>query len=221
MEYTREILMGALAGALVLGASQELQGQITGGDLLNEAPLTPVPTEMTFEEYQDMNRRLTVGLALTAVPLPGMVHFYAGENKTGWLLLGTAALGVASIVAGVGDSDAGEFPDSDFQLLILNQGADNERRYKKIPTAITGVDTIYQLREIFRESKPARPLLLVVGVALIGGEILYDFLHGIKIIEQKRDQVRYKYGKLLGNVSIQPDFDFRQGRAGITLSMGL
>lgn len=221
MGYTRKFFMGALAGVLILGVGQGLKAQITGGDLLNEAPLTAVPAEMTFKEYQDMNRRLTIGLALTALPVPGMVHFYAGENKTGWLLLGTAALGVASIVAGVGDDDAGDFPASDFQLLILNPGAENERRYKKIPAAITGVDTTYQLREIFREAKPARPLLVLVGVALIGGEILYDFLHGIKIIEHKRDLVRYKYGKLLGNVSIQPDFDFRQGRAGITLSLGL
>ena len=221
MGYAREIFLGAMAGVLALGAGQGLKGQITGGDLLNEAPLTSVPAEMTFKEYQDMNRRLTIGLALSALPVPGMVHFYADEKKTGWRLLGTVALGVVSIVAGVGDGDAGEFPNSDFQLLILNPGAENERRYKKVPTAITGPDTTFQLREIFRETKPAQPLLVVAGVALIGGSILYDFLHGIMIIEQKRDKVRYKYGQLLGNVSLRPDFDLRQGRAGITLSLGL
>ncbi len=221
MGYAREIFLGAMAGVLALGAGQGLKGQITGGDLLNEAPLTSVPAEMTFKEYQDMNRRLTIGLALSALPVPGMVHFYAGEKRTGWLLLGTAALGVASIVAGTVNSAAGDFPDSDFQLLILNPGAVNDRRYKKIPTAITGADTTYQLREIFRDAKPARPLLVLAGVVLIGGDILYDFLHGIMIIEQKRDKVRYKYGQLLGNVSLRPDFDLQQGRAGITLSLGL
>ncbi len=54
-----------------------LNAQIVGGDILNEAPLMAVPEEMTFEEYRDMNRRLTVGLALAAIPIPGMVHFYA------------------------------------------------------------------------------------------------------------------------------------------------
>jgi len=59
-----------------------LNGQgLSGGDLLNETPLYPVPAEMTFEEYQDMNRRLTIGLALTSIPIPGIVHSYAGEKK--------------------------------------------------------------------------------------------------------------------------------------------
>ena len=52
-----------------------LLGQgIPSGDILNETPLYPVPAEMTFEEYQDMNRRLTIGLALTSIPIPGIVQ---------------------------------------------------------------------------------------------------------------------------------------------------
>ena len=51
---------------------------VPGGDMLTETPLYPVPAEMTFEEYQDMNRRLTIGLALTSIPIPGIVHRYAG-----------------------------------------------------------------------------------------------------------------------------------------------
>ncbi|SVC87315.1 uncharacterized protein METZ01_LOCUS340169, partial [marine metagenome] len=54
-----------------------------GGDILDEIPLHPLPEEMTFEEYQDMNRRLSIGLALAAtVPVPGIVHQYAGEKET-------------------------------------------------------------------------------------------------------------------------------------------
>ena len=54
---------------------------VSGGDMLTETPLYPVPAEMTFEEYPDMNRRLTIGLALTSIPVPGIVHRYAGEKK--------------------------------------------------------------------------------------------------------------------------------------------
>ena len=66
---------------------------------LNEVPLVPLPEGMTWEEYRDMNRRLSVGLALSAIPVPGMMHFYAGEPKTGRRLLTTGLLGAASIVA--------------------------------------------------------------------------------------------------------------------------
>ena len=45
-------------------------------DVLNEINIHPIPEEMTFEEYTDMNRRLTVGLVLSAVPYPGIIHSY-------------------------------------------------------------------------------------------------------------------------------------------------
>ena len=55
--------------------------QSLGGDILNESPLTPIPEEMTFEEYRDMNRRLTIGIALSSIPIPGLIHDYAGDKK--------------------------------------------------------------------------------------------------------------------------------------------
>ena len=50
-------------------------------DILSENPINPIPKEMTFEEYQDMNKRLNVGLLLAAIPIPGTIHHYAGEQK--------------------------------------------------------------------------------------------------------------------------------------------
>ena len=64
----------ALAMALVLPSSALAQGT---GDVLNEAPLIPVPQDMTYEEYQDMNRRISTGLMRSVIPVPGMMHFYA------------------------------------------------------------------------------------------------------------------------------------------------
>ena len=52
-----------------------------GNDTLSENPIYPIPAEMTFDEYQDMNRRLNVGLLLAAIPIPGTIHHYAGEKK--------------------------------------------------------------------------------------------------------------------------------------------
>ena len=37
------------------------QTRINNPETLSETPLYPVPAEMTFEEYQDMNRRLSQG----------------------------------------------------------------------------------------------------------------------------------------------------------------
>lgn len=195
-----------------------INAQIQGGDLLNEAPLVPIPKDMTFEEYQDMNRRLTVGLVLAAIPIPGTIHFYAGEKKTGMIILGTAALGLGSIFLGAVSLEEGDFPDTDFNLLILNPGdKDRERRYEKIPVEVTGMDTTYTLKEIFREKKGGGGALILLGAALIIGDIAYDFIHGIKTIEKKRDRVRYKYGQQLG-FNISPDIDLNSNTVGLRFS---
>lgn len=194
-----------------------VNGQFSGGDLLNEAPLVPIPVDMTFEEYQDMNRRLTVGLALAAIPIPGMIHFYAGEKKTGLIILGTAAAGLGSILIGAASLDEGDFPESDFNLLILNPNQDSERRYEKIPDEVTGMDTTFSLKEIFREEKGGSGALILLGAALILGDIVYDFVHGIKTIENKRDRVRYKYGQQLG-FTFSPDINLNRDTVGFRLS---
>ena len=95
-----------------------LPAQTGGGDILNEAPLAAVPQGMTFEEYRDMNRRLTVALALAAIPIPGMVHFYADERKTGWLILGSAAVGAVGIAVGALSMSDGDFPETDFHKCL-------------------------------------------------------------------------------------------------------
>ena len=169
------------------------------GDTLNEAPLTPVPPAMTFEEYSDMNRRLSVGLMWRAIPLPGMLHFYAGEKKTGKRLVKRSLLGLASMVAGAIMHCEGDFPDTDFDVVVLNAGdKDKERRYEKIPFELDGEVTQYRLHEIKRKGEGGLGgPLIILGAGVIAYDFLYDFVHGIKVIEEKRDRVRFKYGQQL------------------------
>ena len=219
----KRTIWSIIAGSILLSAftAQPVSAQVQGGDLLNETPLSKIPAEMTFEEYRDMNRRLTIGLALAAIPVPGMIHFYADEKKTGWRILGTAAVGLGSILVGAAIAEEGDFPESDFDVLILNPGdKDRERQFKKIPIRISSTDTIYQLQEIHREVSGAGIALVALGAAILIGDIAYDLLHGIKIIEEKRDRARFKYGKLL-SISIEPDIDLGMNSAGFKLSFNL
>ena len=185
--------MVGLALALVLPSSAVAQGT---GDVLNEAPLIPIPQDMTYEEYQDMNRRISTGLMRSAIPVPGMMHFYAGEPTTGKWLLATGLAGVASIIAGAALFEEGEFAETDFDVLVINGGKDKERRYEKIPVSLEGETPKYRLREIQRDGGVGGPLV-ALGVITIAGSMIYDFLHGIEVIETKRDLVRFKYGKRL------------------------
>ena len=185
--------MVGLALALVLPSSAVAQGT---GDVLNETPLLPIPQDMTYEEYQDMNRRISTGLMRSAIPVPGMMHFYAGEPTTGKWLLATGLAGVASIIAGAALWEEGEFAETDFDVLVINAGKDKERRYEKIPVSLEGETPKYRLREIQRDGGVGGPLV-ALGVITIAGSMIYDFLHGIEVIETKRDRVRFKYGKRL------------------------
>jgi len=172
------------------------------GESLSESPLTPIPAQMTLEEYKDMNRRLSVGLMLRAIPLPGIMHYYAGEPEIGKRLWRRSLLGVAAIIAGAAmlDSDENDFETSDFDVLILNEGnKKRERRYEQIPVEIEDGNTQFRLREIDRKGgfMPGGPLI-IAGVATIAYSLIYDFYKGIRVIEDKRDRVRHKYGAQLG-----------------------
>ncbi len=212
MKYTAKSFSILTISLLFINLSL-LNAQIVGGDILNEAPLMPVPEEMTFEEYRDMNRRLTVGLVLAAIPIPGVIHFYADEPKTGWRILGTAAGGVLGIAVGALSMEEGDFPDSDYETVVLN-----ERHYEKIPTGIFLNDTTYRLNEITREREGAGGLLVLLGAVVLISDIAYDFIHGIKVIEEKRDRVRYKYGQQISSIGLEPSFDSEAGAVGVKFS---
>jgi len=205
---------------LVFVSSLTAQSNV-GGDILDEIPLHPVPEEMTFEEYQDMNRRLGIGLALAAtVPVPGIVHHYAGEKETAKKLFYISAGGFATFIAAAVTSDPVEleWPESDYEIFYLNEGQDNERRFEKIPTGMNGDSTYFKFNQIYKEESRGDGKLFVLGAAAILGVYLYDTIHGLKMIHDKREAVRYKFGKNL-KLSLRPSLDPFAREAGIGLQL--
>jgi hypothetical protein len=201
--------------------AHKAHGQIQqGGDVLNEAPLTKIPQDMTYEEYRDMNRRLNIGLVLAAIPVPGLIHFYAGEKKFGWYILGTATLGLGTIIGGAAIDGEGNFPESDYDLFIINRGTKKEKRFEKIPTKLSSTDTTYKLNEIYREGSNASIALVIAGAVIIVGDIVFDLVHGIYTIEKKRDKVRFKYGKLMG-LDIRPNINLKNRSTGVNIQISL
>ena len=213
----------ALSLTLCLVQSQAVSAEINGGaEMLNEVPLWPVPSEMTLEEYTDANRRLGVGLALMAVPIPGSLHFYAGERKQGWKHVGAAVLGVASIVAGaaiVDDKDG--WKSSDFEILDIVGQNGKTRRYEKVPVEEEAGATNYELRKLDRKnSGEGGAVLIVAGAGLVIGQFLHGWIDGIRTIERKRDAVRFKYGKSSGfGLSLVPEADLKKRKFGAALAL--
>ena len=191
---------------------------VPGGDMLTETPLYPVPAEMTFEEYQDMNRRLTIGLALTSIPIPGIVHRYAGEKKKARRLFMIGAGGLGLMIAGASMMGEEKWPESDYNLLILNAGKKNEIRYEKIPINQFGDDIEYKLIPMNKQSDGSGGGLIILGALVLVGDIFYDWLHGWKMIVNKRDAVRYKYGQQI-QVSVRPEVNLNTQSAGINFRL--
>ena len=211
--------MKTIISILLLVSLMYAQEQSPGGDVLNESPLMPVPADMTFEEYRDMNRRLTVGLALTAVPIPGLIHDYAGEKKIAKRIRKVALSSVGLIIAGafMAGDDKGEWQDTDYNIYVEGEG-DSELRYEMIPTGMIGNDVTYDLKPLNRkQGSGGGGLLIVLGVGLLVADIIYDVYHGVKIIEEKRDAVRFKYGKQL-NFSYAPEMNFKNNYAGVKMT---
>ena len=185
------------------------------GEVLNEMPLTAVPGQMTFEEYEDMHRGLFQGFLYSGIP--GGWHFYAGEEKTGWILAGTVVAGIGMIIAGASlHEETDEWSDSDYETIDVAG-----QRYEQIPKSsrLVGDDltTNFELRALEKKYEDnGGGLLIGLGAAAIVGSYLYDFLGGVSVIESKRRRVRYKYGK---DMNAGVTFDPRTGQPRLSMQL--
>ena len=190
-------------------------------EALSETPLYPIPAEMTFEEYQDMNRRMSLAVAWSSIPVPGITHYYAGEKKKAKQLFYIGLGGLACRIAGAGSAEENIWPDTTGNLrdnyVIHNEGQDNEKWFERIPVSMEGDVVYYDLKEVGKEPKGGGGLI-ALGVLILVGDFVYDRLWGFQKIEEKRDRVRYKYGQQL-QFSIKPKIEPLAGGFGLSLNV--
>jgi len=212
--FMKNVLIISMLSSLLLCQSNQQS------EILSETPLHPIPAEMTFEEYQDMNRRMSLGVGLAFIPIPGVVHRYAGEKKIANKLTYISLGGLASLIVSMSDNiEKKEWRDSDYEVLIMNQGLENETRFEKIPIEITENDSIrYKLNQVYERVSYSggSPALGAIGLIAIVGSYYYDVFHGLKTIHDKREQVRYKYGKEI-KFSLRPSYDVFASKAKLNL----
>ncbi len=190
-------------------------------EALSETPLYPIPAEMTFEEYQDMNRRMSLAVAWSSIPVPGITHYYAGEKKKAKQLFYIGLGGLCCIIAGAGSEEEKIWPDTTGNLrdnyVIHNEGQDNEKWFERIPVSMEGDVVHYDLKDVGKEPKGGGGLI-ALGVLVLVGDFVYDRLWGFQKIEEKRDRVRYKYGQQL-QFSIKPKMEPLAGGFGLSLNV--
>ncbi|MBT3665650.1 hypothetical protein HN537_08470 [bacterium] len=212
----RNILLVMISTSVLVSQSNQQS------EILSETPLHPIPKEMTFEEYQDMNRRMSIGVGLAFIPIPGMIHRYAGEKTIATKLTYISLGGLASLIASMSNNiEKKEWRDSDYEILIMNQGLENETRFEKIPLEITGNDSIrYKLNQVYEyvSYSGGAPALGALGLIAIVGSYYYDVYHGLKMIHDKREKVRFKYGKKM-KFAFRPSYDVFASKAKLNLDI--
>ena len=200
----KKIITISLFASILLSQSNQQN------EILSETPLYPIPESMTFEEYQDMNRRMSIGVGLAFIPIPGIVHRYAGEKELAKKLSYFTIGGLISLIGSMsGNEQKKEWSDSDYEILIMNQGLENEIRFEKVPIETIGSDSIkYRLNQVYEKVtySGGSPALVALGFVAIFGSYYYDVFHGLKVIHDKREAVRYKYGKQL-KFSLRTSYD--------------
>ena len=199
----------------------QTSNNFTNADPLSETPLYPIPEKMTFEEYEDMNRRLSQALLWSSIPLPGITHYYAGEKKMAKRLFYVGMGGLACIIGGSLYISESTWPDYDENLHIIhNQGTDNERRYERVPVSMEGDIIHYDLKEIYKLNDGSGGGLIALGVAVLIGDFIFDRLKGLHLIEKKRNKVRYKYGQQL-KFTYKPSLYFSNNSNGLGMELTL
>ena len=191
---------------------------VTNVDPLSETPLFPIPSEMTLDEYQDMNRRLSQAFLWSSIPIPGITHHYAGEKKMAKRLFYIGMGGVACVIGGSLSMDEPTWPEYNENIHIIhNQGTDDERRYERIPVTMEGDIIHYQLKEIHKQGSRGGGLI-ALGIAIIVGDFIYDRLKGFQLIEEKCNKVRYKYGQQI-KFTYKPNFYYSYGQSELGMKL--
>ena len=179
---------------------------------LSENALYSIPEEMTLEEYDDMNKHLNVAILYSTTGIPGIVHSYAGEKNTAKKIRWATAGGVLSVIGGSMLSKEDGWQDSDYATIDIDG-----IRYEKIPSWEDESGTFYYDYKQLEKKYTGGEGLMILGVGVIFVSYFYDFFHGIKVIEEKRNKVRFKYGKML-NLGFEPTYNLDKKEVGFNLS---
>jgi len=201
------------------------------GEPLLEVPIHKIPQGMTLHDYEDANRRISMGMFYAITP--GGMHFYADESQTGWVLLGTVAGGFAAIIAASQTARDVTQVNNEFETTTIGPNT-----YYKIPVETTGANNenaTYRLKRVETSRKgltDTGAALAATGVLAIFGSYVWDIFHGIRVIEKKRSLARYKFGRLNAAqttkrnekapspiVELKPMVDPQQGAGGLQIDM--
>ena len=124
-----------------------------------------IPQEMTYEEFKILSTDLRMQDMMIAVVLPGHVHFKIDEKKTGYYILGARTLGY------LGWGYLALTNKSISKIIILDSAGLNNSKNKR------------------------DKIIAYSSIAFIISSYLFDWIHGKYMLDNKQNNIRYKYAR--------------------------
>jgi|AVFP01.1.fsa_nt_gi hypothetical protein len=152
-------------------------------------PLPTLPEQMSYEEFQKLNREINWSRLMAAAVVPGYLHFYADAPDWGWSIAGARIIGTGLMTWAMYDQY-----DRFGGLTNFSDSVDGEK------------------------SKATRNLTLFLaglGLNMIGFGL--DWAHADLLISEERMRIQYKYRKQY-KLEIRPQ-TMGQNGAGIGLNL--
>ena len=140
--------------------------------------------QMSFDEFQLLNRTLRMQDMLYAMIVPGYIHFKAKDPAMGWGVLSARMAGFGGLTY--------VYLKNDFTFKeLLNTSGKNLPNYNEFKT---------------------QQKIVEYSFGLIIATYLFDWIHGKHRLNKKQEMIRYKYGLKL-NIEMGPGQSPRVNRA--------
>ena len=155
---------------LLVALALKLSAQDISSFITQMKGVTRLPQNMTFGEFEKLQRNVTWQRLFAAAVLPGYIHFYAGHKRAGYTIATVRSAGA---------------------MLTAYALADEIRQSSSLGVPLFGVsDTL----NAYKARSERNLALFFIGLALNTAGYAFDWGHGDFIIERERNAVLYKYG---------------------------
>jgi hypothetical protein len=154
-------------------------------------PIPLLPAEMTYQEYQDLNKEANWKRLIIAFFVPGYMHFYADAPAWGIAIATTRIIGGGMMAfATVDQYNYARSSNWDIDQLTGNTNRSEQNFY-----------------------------LFVGGLGLNMLAYGFDWGHADYLIEKRRTQIEYKYGRPLLDIGLHPVISDSYGGAVLQLAI--
>jgi hypothetical protein len=123
-------------------------------------------SQISFEEFQLLNRTLRLQDMAYAAIVPGYVHFKVKDPLMGWSMVAYRAVGYAGLTYVI--------LDGSYSITDLLNGT---------PSSTSNVSDYNSQQDI-----------TYISIAIVLSSYMFDYIHGRHRLEKKQEMIRYKYG---------------------------